>query len=155
MINRNITKKDIKVYILILFVLFLGYSESLFQSLFSSSLVSSPYIGPFIKIFKPIWFLASVVPAKISLVIGFFILLMYVPGRFFNHGWISILIFWSTILIIGYTFNVKVTDDGIYLFPITLIVALPQVINTLIFVIYNSIASIINKVSEASKERSF
>lgn len=90
-----------------------------------------------------------------SLAIGFFILLMYVPGRYFNHGWISILIFWSTILIIGYTFNVKVTDDGIYLFPITLIVALPQLINSLVFVLYNTLVNIVNKISEASKERRY
>lgn len=131
MVNRNITMTDIKVFLVILFVLFLGYGTKL---LFIID--NSPYmILPVSLALAPIIALSMNISRVAAVVISMIIFLGYSSLRFFR----SIPLFYITVfggmLVASYIGNMKLTRT-LDLFPVVAVIAVPQLIHLFIYLAF-------------------
>lgn len=153
MINRSVTKKDILVYVLILGIVIGGfsgvlsmYAEPIFNKI-NSSMVDHPFLKAILLFpFGSLKFIMHIVRipglmlrtfgnTKFSLMLGFTILLLYTSRRFFNNVETNFAIIFGGLLYLSYYQGI-VLDKNPYYFYTASIVAVPQLVNTLLYFIF-------------------
>lgn len=126
---KKITKKDKKICLLILFVLFLGFGKTLLPPIIKL------LPGEGYKALMPLAFISYFLTPKASMIISFYIFMIYASKRFFDSIEMLYVVVFGGLLALGYFYNVKFTDKA-YLFPITAVIAVPQLANVLVYAIF-------------------
>ena len=129
MINRNVTGTDIKVYLSIIFILFLGFGTNV---LFIIE-YKYPLLG---LIMAPITAVSIVMTPKAAIIISLIIFMGYASLRFFRSWPMFHITVFGTMLVAAYFNNVQLTRE-LMLFPVVAIIAVPQLINVLFYVAFN------------------
>lgn len=129
--KKNITKKDKKICLLVLFILFLGFGENAILLITRSGFCPKPVL----YLLAPIALMSHYITPILSIIASFVVLMIYSSRRFFDSIEMLYIIVFGGILYLGYRYNVKLTKKA-YLFPVVAVIAVPQLINTLIYMIF-------------------
>lgn len=129
MINRAVTRKDVMVYLLILIILIAGFGEMVLP------IITKPIPEKARIIFFPIGVLNHFIAPKVAIIISSAIFAIYASKRFFDSIILQHLIIFGGLLILGYFYNVKLTDR-MYLLPVVAVISIPQLINLLVYAIF-------------------
>lgn len=129
MINREVTKKDIMIYLLIILIITAGFSNTTFPITFKLFPKRIHYI------LAPFAIAVHLLTPKTSIIIGLIIFIYYTSVRFFNSQETRFFIVFGGMLYLGYRYDDKLVEN-LSLFHATAIVAVPQLINTLVYTIF-------------------